>query len=247
MSLINRLFAGSSRGWDYPDRIIKFSAPTFDRYRLYGDSPIPTLSLVHNRTNMTEHYITNYLLPRANIFDKLAEGNREIASIAKDKTHPISILASKRASFLIDDVIKKDPKSFPCCSIDDEARAFASCCLLVVDGFTVSLVEKQFSGFSLKTHRPVIKQVCRDFLVSITVRNWIGDTGRDIGKVINRQLESVSDTAPPPFSPSPFDPVWRYFRYLIDYGFFCGIDYLEKGRQKFERAWAPALKPREKS
>jgi len=243
MSLFKKLFQGAQQTkWDYPDNQFELLLPNSNRYLPDFDNPIPPALLQFNGTDMTEFYVTEYLEPRAKLFGQLAENNPELKSVAQDYSHPIRVLAEGLASELTDG-IKKDVNELNPCSPDNEAKAHASFVILFIDGYTVAMVEKEISGLPKSGKGGwVIKHACKDFLISIAYRNWIGDAGSDIGILLNRPLERFEELSPPPFGPPPPDNAWSFFRYLVDYGFYCGSSYLEKGRDRFEKDWASPLK-----
>jgi len=239
MSFLKNLFSGAQRsGWGYPDGKFELLLPESNRYLPSMDSPIPPTLLQYNGTDMTEFYVTEYLEPRSNRFNQIAENNPELESVAQDDSHPIGVLAAGMAR-----EFTEEANEFYPCSLDSEAKAYASFMILFVDGYTVAMVEKEISGLPKSGKGGwVIKQACKDFLITIAYRNWIGDAGRDIGIFMNRPLKRFEEMSPPPFGPPPPDNAWIFFRYLVDYGFYCGSSYLEKGRDRFEKDWASPLR-----
>ncbi|MHB1324973.1 MAG: hypothetical protein ACYDGS_03200 [Thermoleophilia bacterium] len=243
MSFLKNLFSGAQRsGWVYPDGKFELLAPNSRRYLSNLDSSVPPALLNYNGTDMTEFYVTESLDPRSKRFNQIADSNPELESVAQDDSHPIGVLAAGQARDITDGV-KKETNGLFSCSTDNQAKAYASLVTLVVDGYTVALVEKEFSGLPQKGKGRglVIMQTCKDFLITVAFRNWIGDAGRDIGVLINRPLGRFEESSPPPFGPPPPDSAWTFFRFLVDYGFYCGSAYLEMGRHRFEKDWASLL------
>lgn len=243
MSFLKNLFSGAQRsGWAYPDGKFELLVPKSSRYISSPDGPIPPALLTYNGTDMTEFYVTEYLGPRSSRFNQIAVSNAELESVAQDDSHPIGVLAAGMATDFADG-IKKETDGLFSCSIDNQAKAYASLVTLFVDGYAVALVEKEISGLpqSGKSRGLVIMQACKDFLIAVAFRNWIGDAGRDIGVLMNRQLGRFEESNPPPFGPPPADSAWIFFRFLVDYGFYSGSSYLEMGRDRFEKDWASLL------